>query len=129
MTPIVKLVFGIDYDKARLTEFAAASVLCASGRTIAAGRLPGFHREAAGRPQGAGRGRAPGAPARAKRRSPRRRGPRHASLRPRRSRSPICRGRRNSRSSSLAAAPTARHEPVAVLDDEALVERAIRKAA
>src|SRR5205807_2341320 len=24
MTPIVKLVFGIDYDKARLTEFAAA---------------------------------------------------------------------------------------------------------
>ena len=27
MTPIVKLVFGIDYDKARLTEFAAALVL------------------------------------------------------------------------------------------------------
>jgi hypothetical protein len=24
MTPIVKLVFGVDYDKARLTEFAAA---------------------------------------------------------------------------------------------------------
>ncbi len=24
MTPVVKLVFGIDYDKARLTEFAAA---------------------------------------------------------------------------------------------------------
>ena len=24
MTPIVKLVFGIDYDKTRLTEFAAA---------------------------------------------------------------------------------------------------------
>src|SRR6185436_460906 len=24
MTPIVKLVFGIEYDKARLTEFAAA---------------------------------------------------------------------------------------------------------
>ena len=24
MTPIVKLVFGADYDKARLTEFAAA---------------------------------------------------------------------------------------------------------
>ena len=24
MTPVVKLVFGADYDKARLTEFAAA---------------------------------------------------------------------------------------------------------
>lgn len=24
MTPVVKLVFGVDYDKARLTEFAAA---------------------------------------------------------------------------------------------------------
>ena len=26
MTPIVKLVFGIDYDKARLTEFAVGAV-------------------------------------------------------------------------------------------------------
>jgi hypothetical protein len=24
MTPVVKLIFGADYDKARLTEFAAA---------------------------------------------------------------------------------------------------------
>ena len=37
MTPIVKLVFGIDYDKTRLTEFAAALVLCrAPGRSLSA---------------------------------------------------------------------------------------------
>ena len=33
MTPIVKLVFGIDYDKARLTEFAAALSCGHAGRT------------------------------------------------------------------------------------------------
>ncbi len=41
MTPIVKLVFGIDYDKGRLTEFAAA---LSHGRRLAlgAGELRGF---------------------------------------------------------------------------------------
>lgn len=41
MTPIVKLVFGVDYDKARITEFAAA---LAHGRRLAlgAGELRGF---------------------------------------------------------------------------------------
>ena len=29
MTPIVKLVFGHDYDKTRLTEYAAVLVACA----------------------------------------------------------------------------------------------------
>ena len=64
MTPIVKLVFGIDYDKARLTEFAAA-LSFAQRQEVALGGVRGFHRKAAGRAQGAGRGRAPGAPARA----------------------------------------------------------------
>ncbi|MEO5577734.1 MAG: hypothetical protein ABIR25_01615 [Sphingomicrobium sp.] len=41
MTPIVKLVFGADYDKARLTEFAAA--LCyAERRQIAFGEFQTF---------------------------------------------------------------------------------------
>src|SRR5262249_59055022 len=39
MTPIVKLVFGIDYDKARLTEFAAA-LAYAQRQQIAAGGFP-----------------------------------------------------------------------------------------
>ena len=40
MTPIVKLVFGIDYDKARLTEFAAA-LSYAQRRDIGAGNADG----------------------------------------------------------------------------------------
>ena len=62
MTPIVKLVFGIDYDKARLTEFAAALSLCAAPGPRCRG-FPGLDRETAGRSQGPGRRRAPGAPA------------------------------------------------------------------
>ena len=41
MTPIVKLVFGADYDKARLTEFAAA-LSYAERRQIAFGGFQGF---------------------------------------------------------------------------------------
>lgn len=41
MTPIVKLVFGADYDKTRLTEFAAV-LGHARRHGIAAGRLPTF---------------------------------------------------------------------------------------
>ncbi len=41
MTPVAKLVFGADYDKTRLTEYA--SVLCHARRHgIAVGRLPNF---------------------------------------------------------------------------------------
>ena len=43
MTPIVKLVFGIDYDKTRLTEFAAA-LAYAERQQVALERLPGLHR-------------------------------------------------------------------------------------
>ena len=60
MTPIVKLVFGIDYDKARLTEFAAALCLTPAGRTSSRA-VSQVHRKPGRRAQGAGRGRAPGA--------------------------------------------------------------------
>src|SRR3954464_10323380 len=47
MTPIVKLVFGVDYDKARLTEFAAA--LCHAQRhEIAPGGFQDFIEKQAG---------------------------------------------------------------------------------
>ncbi|TPG20021.1 hypothetical protein EAH87_09430 [Sphingomonas koreensis] len=47
MTPIVKLVFGVDYDKTRLTEFA--TVLAFARRSgIAAGGLVGFLDQAEG---------------------------------------------------------------------------------
>ncbi|RZM07599.1 MAG: hypothetical protein EOP68_13550 [Sphingomonas sp.] len=41
LTPVVKLVFGVDYDKTRLTEFAAV-LSHARRHGIAAGRLPLF---------------------------------------------------------------------------------------
>jgi hypothetical protein len=41
MTPIVKLVFGVDYDKARLTEFAAA-LSFAQRQEIALGAFQNF---------------------------------------------------------------------------------------
>ncbi len=127
MTPIVKLVFGVDYDKARLTEFAAA-LSYAQRQEIALGgfkefierqvgglkALVGFERQAR-RPEPKQDTR--GERARAKLRS-----------------APVI---------SLVEVPTeeefavvvtrrsadGRHEPVAILDDEALVERAIRRAA
>lgn len=47
MTPVVKLVFGADYDKTRLTEYAA--VLMHGHRLgIERGKLAGFLREAEG---------------------------------------------------------------------------------
>ena len=61
MTPIVKLVFGIDYDKTRLTEFAAA-LSYAERQNIDFGGVPGVCRKCRRRAQGAGRGRAQGAP-------------------------------------------------------------------
>ena len=116
MTPIVKLVFGIDYDKARLTEFAARSVLCPAPADRAR-RFPGLHREAAGRPQGAGRGRAPGAPARAEAGHARRSGPRQAARARRRSRSPTLPADEEFAVVVTRRGADGRHEPVAVVDD------------
>jgi hypothetical protein len=127
MTAIVKLVFGIDYDKARLTEFAAA-LSYAQRQEVAAGafkdlieKQPGGLKALVAAERQARRPEAKpdtrGVAARAKLRA--------------------------ARTISLGEVPgdaefaviiTRRgadgsHEPVAIIDDEALVERAIRGAA
>lgn len=127
MTPIVKLVFGIDYDKARLTEFAAA-LSHAQRRDIGAG---GFQIFIESQPGGL---KALVAAERDARRPEPRPDTRGEAARARlRTVAPI----------SLEEVPAdeefavivtrrgadGRHEPVAVVDDEGLVERAIRKVA
>ena len=126
MTPIVKLVFGIDYDKARLTEFAAA-LSFAQRQQIETGAFQQFIERQPG-----GLKALVAAEREARRPEPR----------------PDTRGEaaraklRSAPSISLAEVPTdeefavvitrrsadGRHEPVAILDDEALIERAIRRA-
>ena len=127
MTPIVKLVFGIDYDKARLTEFAAA-LSYAQRRDIGVG---GFQIFIESQPGGL---KALVAAEREARRPEPRPDTRGEAARARlRTVTPI----------TLAELPAdeefavvvtrrgadGRHELVAVVDDEALVERAIRKVA
>jgi hypothetical protein len=124
MTPIVKLVFGIDYDKARLTEFAAA-LSFANRQGIALGGFQQFIEQqpgglkalvaaerAARRPEGkadtkgeAARAHLRAAPA--------------VSLDdvPAADEFALVLTRRNAEG---------RHEPVAFVDDQALIERAIR---
>jgi hypothetical protein len=127
MTPIVKLVFGIDYDKARLTEFAAA--LSYARRTeIAAG---GFQDLIEKQPGGL---KALVAAERQVRRPEPKPDTRGEVARARlRTASPV----------SLAEIPPeeefavvltrrgadGRHEPVAIIEDEALIERVIRRSA
>ncbi len=126
MTPIVKLVFGIDYDKARLTEFAAA-LSYAQRQNVAAGGFQQLIEQQTG-----GLKALVAAEREARRPEPR----------------PDTRGDaaraklRSAPSISLAEVPTAeefavivtrrgadgQHEPVAIIDDEALIERAIRRA-
>ena len=127
MTPIVKLVFGIDYDKARLTEFAAA-LSYAQRQDVAAGAFQDFIETQSG-----GLKTLVAAERQARRPEPKTD-----------SRGEVARARlRNAAPISLADLPSAdefavvvtrrgadgRHEPVAIVDDEALIERAIRKVA
>ena len=127
MTPIVKLVFGIDYDKARLTEFAAA-LSYAQRQQVTAGAFQEFIEQQQGGLKGLV----------AAERQARRPEPKPDS------RGEIARARlRTALAISLADLPSSdefavivtrrgadgRHEPVAVLDDESLIERAIRTAA
>jgi hypothetical protein len=127
MTPIVKLVFGIDYDKARLTEFAAA-LSYAERQEVASGAFRDFIEKQPGglkalvaaerqarRPEAKLDTR--GDAARAKLRVAR-----AISLAevPRDEEFAVVVTRRG---------PDGSHEPVAIIDDEALVERAIRSAA
>ena len=127
MTPIVKLVFGIDYDKTRLTEFAAA-LSYACRQEIALGGFEAFIEAQVG-------------------------GLKALVAAERQARRPDARPdtkAEEARSRLRAAAPVAlealisedefslvltrrtadgRHEAVAIVDDPAMVERAIRKAA
>jgi len=125
MTPIVKLVFGIDYDKARLTEFAAA-LSYAQRRQVGTG---GFQQLIEHQPGGL---KALVAAEREARRPEPRPDTRGEAARAKLRAAP---------SISLATVPAeeefavvitrrgadGQHEPVAIVSDEALVERAIRR--
>jgi hypothetical protein len=127
MTAIVKLVFGIDYDKARLTEFAAA-LSYGLRQEIGLGDFQDFIEKQPG-----GLKALVAAERQARRPEPK----------------PDTRGEaararlRAASSISLAEVPAeeefalvvtrrgadGRHEPVAIVEDEGLIERAIRRAA
>ena len=127
MTPIVKLVFGIDYDKARLTEFAAA-LSYAQRQQIACGAFQNFIEQQSG-----GLKALVAAEREARRPEPKTD-----------TKGEVARARlRSAPSISLLEVPAGEefavivtrrgadgtHEPVAIIDDESLVERAIRRAA
>jgi hypothetical protein len=125
MTPIVKLVFGIDYDKARLTEFAAA-LSYARRQDVALGEFQKLIEKHAGGLKGL-----VAAERQARRPEPKpdTRGEQaRARLRVAQSISLI------GLHDEFALVVTRRsadgtYEPVAIIDDQALVERAIRRAA
>jgi hypothetical protein len=127
MTAVVKLVFGIDYDKARLTEFAAA-LSFAQRQSVGQGGFQDFIEKQAG-------------------------GLKALVAAERQARRPQARAasKTDAARAALRAAPpilladipadaefavivtrrggNGRHEPIAIIDDEALIERAIRRAA
>jgi hypothetical protein len=127
MTAVAKLVFGIDYDKARLTEFAAA-LSYGLRQEIDLGGFQDFIEKQSG-----GLKALVAAERQARRPEPK------AD-----SKGEVARARlRTASAISLADVPAAeefavvvtrrgadgRHEAVAIVEDEALVERAIRRAA
>ncbi len=126
MTPIVKLVFGIDYDKARLTEFAAA-MSYGQRRQVAAG---GFQQFIEQQPGGL---KALVAAEREARRPEPRADTKGEAARARLRSAPSITLEDVPADEEFAVVITRRsadgtHEPVAIVDDEALVERAIRRA-
>ena len=123
MTPIVKLVFGIDYDKARLTEFAAA-LSYAQRQEIPLGGFQQFIEKHAGGLKGL---------VAAERQA------RRPESKPD-TKGELARDRlRAAKPVSLAGleeefalvltrrGADGTHQPVAIVDDEALIERAIRR--
>ena len=127
MTPVVKLVFGIDYDKARLTEYAAA-LSYADRQGVGPGGFLAFIEAQAG-----GLKALVAAERRARRPEPK---PDTATDRARerlRSAAPLSLGELPAREEFALVLTRRRedggHEPVALVDDPALVERAIRRAA
>jgi hypothetical protein len=126
MTPIVKLVFGIDYDKARLTEFAAA-LSCAQRQGVAAGGFQDLIEKQSGglkalvsaerlarRPQAQPQAKATAARARLRAAAP-------ISL-------ADLPGEEEFAVIVTRRGPDGRHEPVAIVTDETLVDRAILRA-
>ena len=127
MTPIVKLVFGIDYDKARLTEFAAA-LSYAQRQEIESGAFQSFIEKQPG-----GLKALVAAERQARRPDAKLDGKGEVARARLRSAPPI----------TLADVPAEEefavivtrrgadgtHEPVKIVDDEALIERAIRRVA
>jgi hypothetical protein len=127
MTPVVKLVFGIDYDKARLTEFAAA-LSYAQRRQIGLG---GFQRLIETQPGGL---KALVAAERLARRPDRRPDDRGERARAKLRAAQAFPLGEMSESGEFALVVTrrgadGRHQPIAVIDDQALLERALRRAA
>jgi hypothetical protein len=127
MTPIVKLVFGIDYDKARLTEFAAA-LSFAQRQQVDRGAFEDLITKQPG-----GLKALVAAERQARRPEPKTN-----------SQAEAARARlRSAPSITLADVASdeefaiiltrrgadGRHEPIAIVEDEALIERAIRRVA
>jgi hypothetical protein len=126
MTPIVKLVFGIDYDKARLTEFSAA-LSYARRQNVGQGEFLKFIESQAG-----GLKALVAAERQAKRPEPKTDIKAEAAKAKLRAALPIAL-ETVSADSEFALVLTRRRsdggvEPVAVVDDEAMVEKAIRRA-
>ena len=127
MTPIVKLVFGIDYDKARLTEFAAA-LSYAHRQEIALGTFQDLIEKQPG-----GLKALVAAERQARRPEPKPDTQGEAARRKLRQAPPISLVDLPS-DEEFAVVVTRRsadgsYQPVALVDDQALVERAIRRAA
>jgi hypothetical protein len=127
MTPIVKLVFGIDYDKARLTEFAAA-LSYAQRQDVALGGFQDLIEKQAGGLKGL-----VAAERQARRPEPKPDTKGEIARARLRSATPIALAD-VSAEQEFALVLTRRgadghHEVVAVVEDEALIERAIRRAA
>lgn len=126
MTPIVKLVFGIDYDKARLTEFAAA-LSYAQRQEIQSGGFQDFiERQSGGL-------KALVTAERQARRPDEKPDSKTEAARSRLRSAPSISLAEIATDGEFALVLTRRgaggtHEPVAIVDDEALVERAIRRA-
>jgi hypothetical protein len=127
MTPIVKLVFGIDYDKARLTEFAAA-LSYALRQEVASG---GFQDLIQKQPGGL---KALVAAERQARRPDPKPDTKGEVARARLRAAPSISLEQVPAEEEFAVVVTRRgqdglHEPVAIVEDQALIERAIRGTA
>jgi hypothetical protein len=125
MTPIVKLVFGIDYDKARLTEFAAA-LSYAQRQEIHLGKFKDFIEKQSGGLKGLV------AAERQARRPVDKADTKGEVARARLRSAPAITLADVSAADEFAVVVTRRgadgkHQPVAIIDDEALIERAIRR--